>query len=431
VARAWAIASEGGVSKSSSVFFTGGKFQQKAAGPATTEANTQIPAGTPWRPADTTRIRTMARPKLIIACPETNADLLYATQFRAPDAFAYVEIDGKKHILLNDLEVDRGRASAKVDVVDAYSEFSKLAAKTPEKAPSFSKVIATWLTSKNISEAKVPRDFPFGLAKDLKKAGIDLKPARGSFYPEREIKNRNEIHCVENAIRIAEAGMARGIEVLRSSRILKDGILSFNGSHLTSESLRVEIETALIQNGGEARGDTIVACGNEACDPHARGSGPLRANELIILDIFPRDARSGWFGDITRTVVRGKASDAQRHLWETCLNGQKLALDAIKPGLPGGPIHDLVKKFFADQGYPTEIKNGRWQGFFHGTGHGLGLEVHESPRFADTTFQPGQVLTVEPGIYIPGLGGVRHEDVVLITKTGVRLLTQFAKPFEI
>jgi Xaa-Pro aminopeptidase len=373
----------------------------------------------------------MARSKLIIACPETNADLLYLCGFRAPDAFAYLETGGKKHILLNDLEIDRGRAEAKVDFIESFSEFSKLAKKVPGKTPSYAKVVASWLISKEVREIKVPSDFPFGYARDLKKAGIDVKPVRGPFVPEREIKSRPEVHALENAIRIAEAGLSRGVEVLRASKILKDGALSHNGTHLTSELLRIEMETAVVRAGGEARGDTIVAGGNQACDPHHRGSGQLFANQLIILDIFPRDIRSCFYGDITRTVVRGRATEEQRRLWNTCLEGQKLALDAIKPGTEGRIIHNTVKNFFADEGYPTEIKNGRWQGFFHGTGHGLGLEIHESPRFSDTIFQPGQIMTVEPGIYMPGLGGVRHEDVVIVTRTGYKLLTKFPKPFEI
>lgn len=373
----------------------------------------------------------MARSKLIIACPETNADLLYLCGFRAPDAFAYLEAAGKKHILLNDLEIDRGRAQARVDFVESYSDFSKLAEKTPGKTPSQARVVAAWLLSKEVREVRVPSDFPLGAARELKKAGIDVKPARGAFVPEREIKSRPEVHALENAIRIAEAGLGRGIEVLRASKILKDGALSFQGTHLTSELLRIEMETAVVRAGGEACGDTIVASGDQACDPHNRGSGQLFANQLVILDIFPRDIRTCFHGDITRTVVRGRASDEQRRLWQTCLDGQKLALDAIRPGAEGRIIHNLVKKFFADQGYPTEIRNGRWQGFFHGTGHGLGLEIHESPRFSDAVFEPGQILTVEPGIYMPGLGGVRHEDVVLITKTGCKLLTKFPKPFEI
>ncbi len=373
----------------------------------------------------------MARSKLIIAASESNADILHATGFRAPDAFAYLETGGKKHILLNDLEIDRGRAQAKVDVVDSYSDVSKSTASKPGKSPALAKVLATWLSSKNATKVKVPADFPLGIARDLKKAGIDLKPADGPFFPEREIKSRTEVQGIEHAIRIAEIGMARGIEILRAATIKKDGTLSHTGSLLTSESLRSEIECAILKAGGEARGDSIVACGDQACDPHHRGSGPLRANQLIILDIFPRDARTGWFGDITRTVVRGRATSEQRALWETCLEGQKTALAAIKPGVKGQDIHDAIKSGFAEKGYPTSVHEGRWRGFFHGTGHGLGLEVHEHPRFAATTFLPGQVLTVEPGIYWPGTGGVRHEDVILVTKSGARLLTRFPKPFEI
>lgn len=373
----------------------------------------------------------MARPKLIIASSEANADMLYASGFRAPDAFSYLQVEGKSHLLLSDLEVDRGRADAKVDVVDAYSDFEKMVARTSSKRPSFAKVVMAWLISKKVTKVEVPFDFPLGLAKELKALGLAVKPSKGAFLPEREIKSLAEIDAMEAATRIAEAGMTRGLEILRSARIQKDFTLKHRGLKLTSEILRLEMETAVLQSGGVARGDTIVACGEHACDPHARGTGPLFANQLIILDIFPRDARSGYHGDLTRTVVRGKASDAQRHMWETCLTGQKMAIKAMKPGVEGGPVHEILKQFFAKSGYPTKIEKGRWQGFFHGTGHGLGLEVHESPRFGATTFFPGQIITVEPGIYMPGLGGVRHEDVALIRENGVKLLTQIPKPFEI
>ncbi len=373
----------------------------------------------------------MARPKLIIASSEANADMLYASGFRAPDAFSFLEVEGKSHLLLSDLEVDRGRAEAKVVVVDAYSDFEKIASRTSSKRPSFPKVVKAWLVAKMVNKVEVPSDFPLGLAKELKALGLSLKPSKGVFFPEREIKSLAEIEAMEAATRIAEAGMNRGLQILRDARIQKDNTLYHRGTQLTSELLRLEMETAVLQAGGVARGDTIVACGEHACDPHARGTGPLFANQLIILDIFPRDARSGYHGDLTRTVVRGKASEAQRHMWETCLTGQKMAIKSMKPGVEGGPVHDKIKQFFAASGYPTEIINGRWQGFFHGTGHGLGLEVHESPRFGSTTFFPGQIITVEPGIYMPGLGGVRHEDVALIRKSGVKLLTQIPKPFEI
>jgi Xaa-Pro aminopeptidase len=130
-------------------------------------------------------------------------------------------------------------------------------------------------------------------------------------------------------------------------------------------------------------------------------------------------------------VVRGKASEEQRRLWETVSEGQALALRKMKPGVDGLDLHKEVKKFFADRGYPTEVRNGKQTGFFHGTGHGLGLEIHEHPRFQKTVFKVGQVLTVEPGLYYPGLGGVRTEDVVAVTKRGIRMLSKFPNKLEL
>ncbi len=373
----------------------------------------------------------MKRAKLIIASSEASADLLYATKFRAPDDFVFVEAKGKKALLLSDLEVDRGRREAEVDEVAAYSELEKAVQGAKKRKPAFTKVVAAFLKKHGARSVVTPANFPLGYARQLKKENIKVRPAGGAFFPEREIKTAPEVRAIEDALRITEAGMARGIEVLKAATIRKDGKLSWNERVLTAEILRQEIEVAIVRAGGEARGDAIVACGDLACDPHERGRGPLFARQLIILDIFPRDARSGYFGDMTRTVVRGSANDAQRKLWETCLEGQRRALAAMKPGAPGRQIHEGIKSFFAGSGYPTEIKDGRWQGFFHGTGHGLGLEIHETPRFSATKFQPGQVITVEPGIYIPGIGGVRHEDVALVTAKGNRVLSDFPKPFEI
>jgi Xaa-Pro aminopeptidase len=218
--------------------------------------------------------------------------------------------------------------------------------------------------------------------------------------------------------------------VLKQSSPGKGQKLEWSGTVLTSELLRAEIDTAVLRAGG-LPANTIVAGGDQACDPHERGHGPLKANSLIIIDIFPRAAASGYYGDLTRTVLRGRASDEQRRLWETVNEGQALALKKMKPGVDGLKLHKEVKQFFADRGYPTELRDGRQTGFFHGTGHGLGLEIHEHPRFQKTIFKAGQVLTVEPGLYYPGLGGVRTEDVVAITKSGIRMLSRFVHQLEI
>lgn len=371
------------------------------------------------------------RAKLIIAASESCADMLYATRFRAPDPFIFLEARGRKMLLLSDLEVDRGRREAKVDEVASYSELEKRVQGSKKRKPSLARVVAAFLRKHRAKRAIVPADFPFGMARALRREKVRVRPAKGTFFPEREIKSAAEIKAISAALRMTENGLARAMEVLKASTIRKDGKLAWGRKILTAGALRIEIESAILRAGGEARGDSIVACGDQACDPHERGHGPLFAHQLIILDIFPRAARSGYFGDMTRTVVRGRANDAQKKLWDTCLEGQARALKAIKPGAAGKEIHEGIKQFFAESGYPTEIKDGRWQGFFHGTGHGLGLEIHEEPRFGATVFQPGQVITVEPGIYVPGVGGVRHEDVVAVTKTGCKILSEFPKELEI
>ena len=367
-------------------------------------------------------------PKLIIASSQHDADMLYATGFFVPDPFIFLQQGTRSTVVLSDLEVDRGRKEAQVDEVVALSEISK---KIPKgKEAGFVEQIVAFLRSRKVRRAAVPGSFPLGLATSLAPAGIRLVPQPGLFWPERELKNAAELKLIRQAITITETGMARGVEVLRAAKIGAKNVLQWGGKPLTSEILRAEIDSAILRAGG-LPANTIVAGGEQACDPHERGHGPLRGHELLILDIFPRAAQSGYFGDLTRTVVRGKANDAQRKVWETCLAGQKKALREMKPRQSGKAVQDGVREFFKTSGYPTEQRHGRWSGFFHGLGHGLGLEIHESPRIAATTFRPGQVVTVEPGIYVPGLGGVRHEDVVTITATGHRLLSGFPKALEI
>ena len=369
--------------------------------------------------------------RLIISESELGADMLHATGFRAPDPFVYLESAGRRSILLNDLELDRGRREARVDEVVSSSELEKILTKKTKAHPSSIEVIAAFLKARGGLRPLVPSEFPLGLARELESHGISVMPVSGMFRPEREIKTPEEIKLLTEATRITETGMARAFEVLKAAEIGTRGVLKWGGSTLNAERLRTEIETAILRAGGIPAGNSIVACGPQACDPHERGHGPLKAHQLIILDLFPRAAKSGYYGDLTRTVVRGTATEAQSRLWEICLLGQKLAIGSLHSGAEGGAIHEEVKQFFTDNGYPTERVKDRWSGFFHGTGHGLGLDLHESPRFGAGKLKAGQVFTIEPGIYIPGLGGVRHEDVALITAKGHKLLSRAPKPLEL
>jgi Xaa-Pro aminopeptidase len=178
-----------------------------------------------------------------------------------------------------------------------------------------------------------------------------------------------------------------------------------------------------------------VAGGRQGCDPHASGQGILRANEPIIIDVFPRSQKTGYYGDITRTVVRGRASEGVRKAYATVGRAQELALGRLRKKLPAREVHQTVQDYFNREGYRTGNRNGRMQGFFHSSGHGLGLEIHEPPSLSAASndlLLTGQVVTVEPGLYYSELGGgVRLEDMALITNTGPRNLTQFEKVLEV
>lgn len=356
--------------------------------------------------------------------------MAYATGFDCPDPFALVLHRGKKTILLSDLEVDRGKATARVDEVLSLSELEKAFNIGPQAKNKTVILLAAFLRSRKISKIEVPSSFPLGLADALRGMNLQIQACEGFFFPERELKSAAELRHLTKAIHITEAAIVRGLEVLRACEVGPRKQLLWSGRALTAELLRAEIDTAALRMGGLCKG-TIVAGGKQACDPHERGHGPLRANELIILDVFPQDTTTGYYGDLTRTVVRGRATEAQSRLWQTVMDAQQLAIRQMRPGVEGGAIHNSVQQFFTDQGYVTEQKNGRWQGFFHGTGHGLGLELHEAPRMSAATLAAGHVLTVEPGLYFPGIGGVRHEDVVTVTTSGRRKLSKLSHQLEI
>src|SRR5947208_13343290 len=375
--------------------------------------------------------KTKAKPaRLIVAASETDPDMLYATKFWAPDAFIFLERNGRRTLVLSDLEIDRGRKQADADEFVMFSKLEREVQGRSRKAPPYEKVLAHFLRKRGVRSITVPANFPLRYAEELAASKIRVRATNGLFWPEREAKSDKEVEMMDQALRITEKGLKRAIEVLKESKPGSSKRLRWRGKTVTSEMLRAEIDSTILRPGGVPLG-TIVAGGDQACDPHERGFGLLYADSLIIRDVFPRDAKTGYFGDMTHTILRGRASDAQRKLWDAVKAGQALALKRIKAGVDGMTIHKAIQELFARRGVTTEIRKGRRVGYFHGTGHALGLEIHEYPRLQKVTLKDRQVLTVEPGLYYPGLGGVRLEDVVLVTKTGCRILSRFPKQLEI
>ena len=370
---------------------------------------------------------------LMVADSDHDANMLYATGMFVPDPFIYLRLRGRATLVMSDLEIDRARKQALHCRVVSLSAGQSRLRQAGIKQPRLAHVIQAVLRQRRVRRVVVPDDFPLGLAGELSRLGISVKPKRGGFFPEREVKTPAEVRNINAALVMAEVGMAEAMQALRASKIGRDGRLIYHHVPLTSEKLRSVIDTAILCASGLAA-HTIVAGGIQGCDPHECGFGPLRANEPIIIDIFPRSQKTGYFGDITRTAVRGRASEGVRRLYDTVLRGQKLAFRKVRAGAPTVDVHQAVQEFFAQQGYKTGRRNGRMEGFFHGTGHGLGLEIHEAPRMGPNStgqLKPGHVVTVEPGLYYPELGGVRLEDVALVTANGARNLTRFEKVLEI
>lgn len=370
---------------------------------------------------------------LMVADSERDADMLYAVRMFVPDPFIYLRLRGKAHIVMSDLEIDRARQCAPHCRILSLSQWQKKAQGTDAARPGFAQVIRHILKAKRLRKVRVPYSFPIGLARDLRRLKIKVKVGTGACFPERACKCAEEVKKISAALMMAEVGLAEGIQALKTSKIGRQRRIMYHGVPLTSEKLRAIIDTAIMQAGG-LPAHTIVAGGKQGCDPHQEGHGLLRAHEPIIIDVFPRSQKTGYFGDITRTVVRGRATEPLRKVYHTIERAQELALEHMHSGARGRDIHEQVQKFFDQEGYKTGKVNGRMEGYFHGTGHGVGLEIHESPRIGPAsadTLRSGHVVTVEPGLYYPGLGGVRLEDMALVTGNGARNLTKFEKVLEI
>jgi Xaa-Pro aminopeptidase len=288
------------------------------------------------------------------------------------------------------------------------------------------------------SPVVVPPHFGVAYADELRARGLRVEPDGRLFAELRRVKTPEEISRIEEAQRAVEGACAHAVGILGESEVSGDGTLFWRGEPLTSEILRSEVEVELLKRGCTADEGTITAGGPQAADPHERGSGPLRAGEAIILDVFPRGQEGRYYADMTRTLVKGEPGEELQRMYDAVLEAQETALSMIGAGVNGRDVHDKVSDVLHERGYKTgkhDQKPGEplTEGFFHGTGHGVGLEVHEAPRVstADEELKAGDVVTVEPGVYQPGVGGVRIEDLVVVTEDGCRNLTDFPKEFRV
>jgi Xaa-Pro aminopeptidase len=370
---------------------------------------------------------------LIIAASEHDADMLYASGMFVPDPFVAIGIGEAWHGLLSPLEVDRAKKQSKLAGVHLDTPWREKAGERGWE-PTLAGAAAAFLHDRGVRILQVPGSFPLQYADRLRAWGFEVRPCAGSLFPARAIKGEDEIRHLARAERLTKQSMQQAERFLAACRVDAKGFLTHpdHAGRIRSAHVRQAIETWLVAHGAMPA-HTIVACGREGADPHNVGHGPIRAGQPIIIDIFPRVTATGYWGDMTRTFVKGKASAEIRRLYETVRAGQRIGLERVMAGADGADIHRRISAFFAAQGYATGLKRGRQVGFFHGTGHGVGLEIHESPRLSQRgdVLVAGQVVTVEPGLYYPQLGGVRLEDMVVVREGGCQNLTRHPCRLEI
>ncbi len=363
----------------------------------------------------------------LIDAASTDSDQLYLSGFDAPDAFTTLYADGV-HLLVSSLEYGRAKKASDAETVARkvdYGFHEKVAEHGLKGAEK--RVIGEFLADHGVESVVVPERFPVGTADGLREQGVTVHPDDSAAITEiRATKTDEEIEHVRVAQKANEASM-RAAENLLASATVEDGILYHEGKVLTSERVKEEIEVTLLRHG-TALDETIVACGTSAADPHDRGSGPLSADKAIIIDIFPRDKETKYHADMTRTFVRGEPSEEIRTRYDVTHEAFDAALDALEPGATGKEVHDAVCDVYEDAGYETLLSDPDTEtGFIHSTGHGVGLDVHELPRISPDggELKPGHVVTIEPGLYDPAVGGVRIEDLVVVTEDGYENLTDY------
>lgn len=371
----------------------------------------------------------MSEPMLLIGDSDSNANLYYKTHFVA-EMMVYFQADGKGTLITSGMEAGRARKEARVDEIRTLEDydFMKILQETEDRRRAYPIVIARALKDAGLTEVTVEGRFPLLIAEELRSEGIQLRVDPELLETQRRQKTPEEIAAIEEAQRVNERVTAKAVEMIAQSEA-RNGILHFNGIPLTSERIRTGMEIDFLKDGMSNSHGMIVAGGKDAADPHSSGAGPFRAGEAIVMDIFPRSKRTRYWADMTRTVSKGQPSDELMRMYETVLRSQKAAFAQIRAGANGKDVHDAVVEVLKEAGYNQE----GGPRMNHSTGHGVGLDIHEAPGlgYTDVELLENDVVTVEPGLYDPDIGGIRIEDMVVVTKDGYRNLTNFPKEFVI
>lgn len=368
---------------------------------------------------------------LVYADSTRSPEMRHEVPLAVPDPFLYVERGGERHTVSVAFEVERIAALPGAPQAHAYEEFGfdQLVEEGLPREEVELRVVVNACEALGVEEAVVPSTFPVALADRLRAHGVRLRPDREEFARRRRAKTRVELEGIRRAQKAAEAAMDAARDLLRRATQNRAG-LEVDGEPLTSERIKRAIRAVLGEHGAAAD-DVIVAHGGQAALGHEPGRGQVQAGEPVVIDLWPKDHETACYADMTRTYVVGEPPAELLEYHRLCKEALDRSLAATRPGVAGSAVFRLVCELFESAGYPTQLSKRPGEaldrGFFHGLGHGVGLEVHEQPWLgrAPGELAAGDVITIEPGLYRPGFGGVRLEDLVLLTEAGVERLTDY------
>jgi Xaa-Pro aminopeptidase len=352
-----------------------------------------------------------------------------------PDAFLYAEKDGRRTVVLHSLEIPRVREEApELEIVPLEQLGADQLYTQGKQGWEIELELALRACRElGITQAIVPAGFPLGHADHLRANGVEIGVDRDFFNDRRRSKNETELRGIRNAQRACEAALDASRELLRRAQA-NGGGLEVDGEPLTSERLKRVIEEVFADHGVEGS-DMIVAHGPQAAVGHNMGSGQIAPGEPIVFDLFPKDKATGCYADMTRTYVVGEPPEELQQWYDLVKQALEVSTAGVKPGVNGRSLYEQVCTIFQNAGYKTQLNKEPGEvledGFFHGLGHGVGLEVHELPNMGRVGHDlvPGDVITIEPGLYRSGYGGLRLEDLVLVTKDGYEVITDY--PYEL
>lgn len=367
----------------------------------------------------------MSTATVMAGIPATNLSLFRAIRFKVGDPTALVVVPksggGTERVLIiRDIEMERAKRHARADRVHCPADFEPAEGLSGDRETATAQSVAQCLVQHGIARVAADRSLPLMYAHFIEKAGITLVCDTEMGVLERRAKDSEELAWLREAQKTTEGAMQRACETVARAQAAADGTLVHEGAPLTAERLRTIIDVHLLGQGYE-NPESIVACGAQGADCHDHGHGILRTGEPVIVDIFPRNRKTLYNGDMTRTVVHGAIPPEVARMHAAVVEAKRDAIGAVRAGVTGQSVHEATLAALGRHGFragqPTEP---RVAVISHGTGHGIGLEVHEPPLLAmkGPALVVGDVLTVEPGLYALGIGGIRVEDMVAVTATG-------------